>query len=116
MFGSNSSNLMDARRAGAVKTASEGAPVSAEPQKLLGVVRAEVVFVQYTNQRGEQETGMFFDVNGQLVSTPDTSEWCKKLRPISGWLEKQVRDAIAPRPTAADLPESDSVDVMSNDG
>lgn len=114
MLNGNSNNVMDARRAGVVKTASEGAPVSGEPQKLLGLQEARVLFVQYTNQRGEMETGMFFDVGGKLVSTTDTSEWCKKLRPISTWLEKQVIAALRTPPTVAELSDSDTVDVMTD--
>ena len=121
MFGnSNSKDPMSVRRSG-VRTSQNDTVVesqnasSAEPQKLLGVLEAKVLFVQFTNERGVVETGMFFDVgNGQLVSTPDTTEWAKRLGPMSAWLQKQVVAALADKaPETSQLPTEDAVDIVS---
>jgi hypothetical protein len=119
MFGSgNSRDPMTVRRSGVLTTQNNSAQESPsgsspEPQKLLGVLEARVVFVRFTNERGVEETGMFFDVGGQLVSTPDTTEWAKRLAPMSSWLEKQVKVQLADkRPETAQLPTEDTVDVV----
>jgi len=119
MFGnSNSRDPLGVRRAGVLTRQNTSAPEegasSPEPQKLLGVLEAKVVFVRFTNERGVEETGMFFDVNGQLVSTPDTTEWTKRLAPMSGWLEKQVKTQLADkRPETSQLPTEDTVDIVT---
>jgi len=87
---------------------------SAEPQQLIGLLEAKVIFVRFTNERGVEETGMFFDVDGQLVSTPDTTEWSKRLAPMSGWLERQVRSRLADKaPGTSQLPTEDTVDIVT---
>lgn len=120
MFGSNDSkDPMSVRRSG-VRTSQNEAILesqntsSAEPQKLIGVLEAKVIFVRYTNERGVEETGMFFNVDGQLVSTPDTAEWAKRLGPMSTWLEKQVKAQLADKAVGtSQLPTEDTVDVVS---
>lgn len=118
MFGSrNSRDPMTVRRSGVLTTQNTSAQESPsndhKPQKLLGVLEAKVVFVHFTNERGVEETGMFFDVGGQLVSTPDTTEWSKRLAPMSAWLEKQVKVQLADkRPETAQLPTEDTVDIV----
>lgn len=121
MFGnnSNSKDPLAVRRSG-VRTAqnesvleSQGAS-SADPQKLIGLLEAKILFVRFTNERGVEETGMFFDVDGQLVSTPDTTEWAKRLAPMSKWLERQVRTRLADKaPETSQLPTEDTVDVVT---
>jgi hypothetical protein len=121
MFGSNSNSKdpLAVRRSG-VRTSQNNSVLesqnasSAEPQKLLGLLEAKVIFVRFTNERGVEETGMFFDVEGQLVSTSDTAEWTKRLAPMSGWLEKQVRTKMADKaPETSQLPTEDTVDVVT---
>lgn len=111
MLGKNIDPLA-ARRQGVQKTASEVAVTSdGEPQKLIGVAEAKVLFVQYTNAKGEVETGMYFEVGGQIVATADTAEWYRKLHPMADWLAKQVRAAKeAAQPVV--LPSTDTVDVI----
>lgn len=115
--GDKAKNALDVRRGG-VRTnhndsVLESQAESAAPQKLLGVLEAKVIFVRFTNERGVEETGMFFQVGEQLVSTPDTTEWAKKLGPMSAWLEKQVKGALKDKaPETAQLPVDDTVDVV----
>lgn len=120
MFGNSSAkDPLSVRRSG-VRTSQNDAVLdsqnasSAEPQKLLGVLEAKVVFVKYTDERGVEQTGLFFQAGDQLVSTADTNLWCKSLGPMSKWLEKQVKAQLADKaPETAQLPTEDTVDVVT---
>lgn len=113
MLGNNSGDALATRRAGVLVNngARENVDGPGEPQKLIGVAEAKVLFVQYTNAKGEVEMGMYFDVGGKLLSTTDTSEWCRKLHPMSDWLFKQVNAAKA-QSAPVQVPSTDSVDVI----
>jgi hypothetical protein len=119
MFGNNSpKDPMSVRRSG-VRTSQNDAVLdsqgsSAEPQKLLGVLEAKAVFVKYTDERGIEQTGLFFQAGDQLVSTADTTAWCKSLGPMSKWLEKQVKAQLADKaPETSQLPTEDTVDIVT---
>lgn len=105
-----------ARRQGVQKTQSElGVQTSLEPQRLVGVMEAKVVFVQYTNAKSELEMGMYFDVGGKLISTNDTAAWCRGLHPMADWLLNQVkaeRDRAAAKDQPLNLATEDKVDVL----
>ena len=106
----NNKGAMNPRMAG-VLIATTGNGTRGTPQKLQGVTRAEVVLAQYTDLQGQVQAGLFFKIGDTYYATNDTEAWCKSLKPMAGWLQKQVDDALAQKaPTV--LPEHDSVDVL----
>lgn len=105
-----------ARRAG-VKVARDAskAPKGA-PQRVNHVVRGEIVFVNYNDEKGIEQTAMYFKVGDKLMATADTTEWCAtKLFPISEWMQKEVEQRLASEEEsapAAPLPDDDDVAVL----
>lgn len=114
--GSSSDNPgLAARRAG-VKVARDASKLpKGTPQKVTQVLRGEIVFVGYNDERGVPQTAMYFKVGDSLMSTQDTTEWCaKKLFPIADWMKGEVMKQLSntAAPAAVVLPTEDSVDVM----
>jgi hypothetical protein len=91
--------------------------VKGTPQKVTQVMRGEIVFVGYNDERGIAQTAMYFKVGDSLMSTLDTTEWCgKKLFPIADWMKGDVMRQLsgsAPAAQQVALPTEDSVDVMA---
>lgn len=112
---SSDSPGLAARRAGVKVARDASKAVKGTPQKVTQVMRGEIVFVGYNDERGVAQTAMFFKVGDNLMSTQDTTEWCaKKLFPIADWMKgdvmRQLSNEAGP-PTSA-LPTDDSVDVL----
>ena len=110
-FGSNT-NALTPRMAG-VKVASDGGGAERGKANIVTAsASAEVLFVWHNDQRGIARLAMFFKVGDQYVTTPDTVEWCDKLRPMSEWMRKAL-DTKAEHQQPVDLPSDDAVDVLS---
>lgn len=114
---SNDSAGLAARRSGVKVARDASKSPKGTPQKVTQVVRGEIVFVGYNDERGVSQTAMFFKVGDTLMSTPDTTEWCaKKLFPIADWMKGEVLRQLSSdaAPPSAELPTDDSVDVVDN--
>lgn len=109
MFGSNKSAL--APRLAGVRHATESGNERGAPQKLTGMLKGEVLFLEYNNTKGVRENVLVFKVGDQYMTTPDSPAWCKALRPISSWLQKQVETA-KDREKPVTIPDEDSVSVV----
>lgn len=118
-LGSSDSSVLAMRHSG-VKVARDAATAPrAIPQHVNHVVRGEIVFVNYNDTAGVEQTAMYFKVGNRLVSTADTTTWCAtKLFPIAEWMreevERQLEDSKKGKAGSAGvtLPTDDSVDVM----
>jgi hypothetical protein len=113
---SSDSAGLAARRAGVKVARDASKSPKGAPQKVTQVVRGEIVFVGYNDERGVAQTAMYFKVGDALMSTPDTTEWCaKKLFPIADWMKGEVMRKLSNEaaPPSVALPSEDSVDVMA---
>jgi len=111
-IGGNSNNVLAARMAG-VRVATDGTPAQrGQPNKVTGVVEASVVFVWHNDMRGNAALAMYFKVGNDYYSTPDTTEWCDKLRPMAEWMKKEIAAKSAMQTSAEQIPKTDSVDVL----
>ena len=90
---------------------SRQADNSAAPSTVTQVAEAKVVFVQYNDERGRPQTAMFFKVGDNYVTTKDTADWCRSLRPMTNWMRKQLESKLAEQSTPA-VPAEDTVKVL----
>lgn len=112
----NSNNVLATRMTG-VRVATDGTPAQrGQPNTVTGIVEASVVFVWHNDMRGNAALAMYFKVGQDYYSTPDTTEWCDKLRPMADWMRKEIAAKSVVRTTAEQIPKTDSVDVLGEGG
>lgn len=105
-----------------VQPASNHVIERGEPKKLRGLMRADVLFAEYTDAKGEVRQGMYFLLGDQLLGTVDTEEWCRtKVKPVSKWLAEQILTRYSAREDQEtseppDVPEEDAVDIFGGEG
>jgi len=118
----NSSAAVSSRLAG-VKVARDATGIEGKgkPNTVTGVIKGEIVFVGFNDERGNPSTAMYFKAGDRYMATKDTVEWCgTKLFPMAPWMIPQLERAMAsqqpvelPTEDAADVTAvSDSVDVL----
>lgn len=112
------SDPVQARRAGAQTSTATTLPAKGTPKTVLGVIKAEVLFVPHYDAKGNQVTAMYFKVGDQLYAARDTIDWCASLRPPLPWIEAEVRKRLEDAAVAAEFvpPATDAVDVLEPDG
>lgn len=110
MLGPNN-NALAPRMAG-VKIAREVVSERKEPNKLLGVMDVQLKAVAYTDASGVEQTSMFFvTADGQMLSTLDSEEWCRKLRNMAPWLAKAYETYMQNK-APVEVPDHDNVDPL----
>lgn len=110
----NSNNVLAARMAG-VKVATDGSPAQrGKPNTVTGVVKGSVVFVWHNDLRGNPALAMYFEVNGEYYSTPDTTEWCDRLRPMADWMRKDLANRVPVSSSPEQIPKTDAVDLLGD--
>ncbi len=106
----NNKNALTPRMAGVMVT-QPGNGERGTPQKLIGVIQAEVFLVEYTDARGQVEAGLFFKIGDRYMTTSDTAAWCSSLKPMTAWLRKQV-DEAREQQAPMQIAKEDAVDVL----
>ncbi len=108
--------ILGARMSGVKVARDATAAERSAPNKLLGFSEAKMMFVGYTDQRGESQTILVFEVKGEYWTTSDSEAWCRdKLRPPSDWLLAQLAAARQQKEESSkpvEIPAQDSVDVL----
>lgn len=108
----NNSAAVSSRLAG-VKIAKEATSNDGrgKPNTVTGVVKGEIVFVGFNDERGNSATAMCFKAGDRYMATKDTVEWCgTKLFPMAPWMIPQLERAMAAQ-TPVELPTDDAADV-----
>lgn len=112
MLGPNNGAL--ATRMAGVKIARESVSERREPNRLLGVMDVQLKAVAYTDANGVEQTSLFFVTeDGQMLSTADSEEWCRKLRNMAPWLAKAY-EAHMKQKAPVELPDNDSVSPLDD--
>lgn len=100
------------QRLAGVRVASDATGAAkGQPQTVKNVVYAECVFVNYNDQRGEEQNALFFKVGDSYYAPKDTVEWCRQLLPMTDWMASQL-ESKAKATAPVDVPDQDAVDVM----
>lgn len=108
----NTNNVLAARMAG-VRVASDSTPASrGKPNTVTGVVEAAAVFVWHNDMKGDAALAMYFKVGEEYFSTPDTVQWCERLRPMADWMRKELEGRRQAVLSTAQIPSTDSVDIF----
>jgi hypothetical protein len=111
-IGGSGSNVLATRLAG-VKVAVDSTPSQhGTPNTVTGLVEATVVFVWHNDVKGNSSLAMYFKVGDDYYSTPDTTEWCGRLRPMAEWMRKGLEGKARVSVSAEQLAKTDSVDVL----
>jgi len=111
-IGGKNESALNIRRAG-VRVAVDGSSASkGTPNTVTGVSRAAAIIVWHNDAKGVPEAALFFEINGEYYSTPDTVDWCRSLRPMSDWMRKGMESKVKEELKAEEIPATDSVDVL----
>lgn len=110
----NNSAAVSSRMAG-VKIARDatGTDGRGKPNTVTGVIKGEIVFVGFNDERGNPATAMYFKAGDRYMATKDTVEWCgTKLFPMAPWMIPQLERAMASQ-QSVELPTEDAADVVA---
>jgi hypothetical protein len=99
-----------------VKVAVDGTPSQRGlPNTVTGVAEATVVFVWHNDVKGNPSLAMYFKVGDDYYSTPDTTEWCGRLRPMAEWMRKELDGKARVSISAEQIAKTDSVDILGDE-
>lgn len=111
-IGGRNDGVLGIRRAG-VRVAVDATAVSkGTPNTVTGVAKAAALIVWHNDAKGNPEAALFFEINGEYYSTPDTVEWCRNLRPMSEWMKKGVGGKLNETIRSEEIAGADVVDVL----
>ena len=83
------------------------------PNKVLRVVQANLVAVQYSDGAGIIHKEFWYEVDGKFYQPPDAERFAATIRPVKDVLSKQA-ELLLGSSHAPSAPTSDPVDVVSN--
>jgi hypothetical protein len=97
-----------------VRTAVEGEAGRGKPQTLINMMPMTMHGLQYYDEQGRQRVMVVVEMGGQYYAPPNSHEWAERLKPLSGWMAKQIDNKEYDQ-KPVDVPEQDEVDVMGGE-